>query len=144
MNLKRVLELMQNHQNIAMEHKMTLSSNAQSANMQINKSLSLLFTIHLFKCLLNLLEFNFLIKIIKLKYGVKIAKSFTQFQQISFHKIIDSIMELLLLIMICICLINFIPIKLDILNLHKTKDLAIKMFLIRIMKIKQKIQLYYY
>jgi len=59
---------------------MTLSSNAQSANMQINKSLSLLFTIHLFKCLLNLLEFNFLIKIIKLKYGVKITKSSTRFQ----------------------------------------------------------------
>ena len=144
MNLKRVLELMQNHQNIATEHKMTQFLNAQSANMQINQSQSLLFTIHLFKCLLNLLEFNFLIKIIKLKYGVKITKSSTQFQQIQFHKIIDSIMELLLLIMICICLINFIPIKLDILNLHKIKDLAIKMFLIRIMKIKQKIQLYYY
>ena len=138
---KRIQESKLNHLNIASELRMTQFSTAQLASTLINKSLSLSFTIQLHKPSLSSLEFNFHIQIIKLKFGVRSAKSSTPKKLILFRKITDSIMEQHLLITKCICLTNFIPIKLDILNLHKIKHLMTKKFLNIISNNKWKMQL---
>ena len=131
-------------QNTALAHKMIQCSTVQSASMQINKSKQQLSIIQPPKCLLNLLEFNFLTQIIRLKSGAKSVKSFIKFQLILYLKTIDSIMELILLTMICICHTNFIQIKLDTLSLHKIHQLLRKMFLIKILKIEYRMPLLHY
>jgi len=73
-----------------------------------------------------------------LKYGALKPKNFILFKLILFLKTIDSIMEQQQSIMICICLIHFIQIKLDILNFLKIKKLLKNNHSIKNSKIQQK------